>query len=592
MNKNYKKKQLKRIFSSSSLLTSTSNIYNNSSLSPSGSLINLSKPFDNKNSGLLSLSSSKRKKLSYFRLHEEYFSPRKINTIEMTPLMRRYNNSNSYHHKDERSTSTGCTISSKNEPKKNNPKLFSKIAHFKYYSQGLDFHKISQSSRNKIFQLRIKNSHNNKSENNISSLPKIEQKNTSQEEINIRPPEEKKENLKKKEIFLKKFRQREQFEPNYNSARDELIKRTLFFMNKNKEKAVIRNKENNFISQQISKIYTVLSNYKDFFIMNIITRDIHVFEIIVCSELRKYLFYFFYRFPYSLEFDFPQLSYLSFKYFDCYDELLQIADPSGSDENYKNIFQKIVNEIESRTKKREKTIFDVINQGFIDKLIQFENNYEYHLGENDKSSSATLNKKIKIVKKQTSLYGKHGIDRKSTTAIKHILTTKKVIDFNLLKNKKNFNRQYTTNLIHDNTLLKKLLKSKNRKLSKELSSQDLYNTILNFLFLSLKNNEAKDFIEMFEKYKYKINVKQTDSDSNTMLIIATKNNFHQICRFLLEKGADPNIQNHYNNTALHYAVSFKYYTIINLLVQYKADETIKNSLGFTPWECSNINCEE
>ena len=136
------------------------------------------------------------------------------------------------------------------------------------------------------------------------------------------------------------------------------------------------------------------------------------------------------------------------------------------------------------------------------------------------------------------------------------------------------------------------MKSKNRKLSKELSSQDLYNTILNFLFLSLKNNEAKDFIEILEKYKYKINVNQTDSDSNTMLIIATKNNFHQICRFLLEKGANPNIQNHYNNTALHYAVSFKYYTIINLLVEYKADETIKNSLGLTPWECSNINCEE
>lgn len=588
MNKNYNKKQLKRIFSSSSLLTSNNNLCNNSSLSPNDSLINLSKPFNTKNSGLLSLSSSKRTKLSLFQLHEKHFSPRKVSTIQITPLMRRYNNLKSYHHKDERSTSTGCTISSKNESKKNNPQFLSKIGHFKYYSQGLDFHKISQSSRNKIFQLRIKNLQNNKSENNINGLPKIEQKNTSQEDI--LPSKEKRAIRDRKEKFLNKFLQSEKYE-RYNSARDELKKRTLLFMKKNKEKATRINKENIFISQQISKIQTALSNYKDFFITNTTTRDIHILEIIICSKLRTYLFYFFYRFPYSLEFDFSQISYLSFKYFDCYNELLQIADPRNPCDNYKNIFQKIVEEMERKKEQREKKIFDIINQGYIDKLIQFENNNEYHLEENGKNPLGLPNKEIKIIKKETSIYGKKEIDRKSTTAIKHIFTNKKVINFNPFKNKRNCNRGYTTNIIYGNTLLKKLLKSKNRKLSKELSSQYSCNSILNYLFLSLKKNKVNNFIKVFEKYKCKININQTDSDSNTMLIIATKNYFYQICKWLLNEGADPNIQNNYNNTALHYAVSFKYYPIVNLLVQYKADETIKNSLGLTPWECSNINCE-
>ena len=84
---------------------------------------------------------------------------------------------------------------------------------------------------------------------------------------------------------------------------------------------------------------------------------------------------------------------------------------------------------------------------------------------------------------------------------------------------------------------------------------------------------------------------KVDQDKNSFLIIATKNNSVQICEYILNKGCDVNYKNQYDNTALHYAVSFKYYTIINLLLKFKADEMVKNINGNTPWECTNTNCE-
>ena len=51
-------------------------------------------------------------------------------------------------------------------------------------------------------------------------------------------------------------------------------------------------------------------------------------------------------------------------------------------------------------------------------------------------------------------------------------------------------------------------------------------------------------------------------------------NAFEISNYLLAKGADPNIENSHNNTALHYAFSYKNF-----------------KLGLTPWECINHNCD-
>ena len=66
----------------------------------------------------------------------------------------------------------------------------------------------------------------------------------------------------------------------------------------------------------------------------------------------------------------------------------------------------------------------------------------------------------------------------------------------------------------------------------------------------------------------------------------------EISNYLLEKGADPNIENSHNNTALHYAFSYKNFKVADLLTKNGAKENIVNKLGLTPWECINHNCED
>lgn len=55
-------------------------------------------------------------------------------------------------------------------------------------------------------------------------------------------------------------------------------------------------------------------------------------------------------------------------------------------------------------------------------------------------------------------------------------------------------------------------------------------------------------------------------------------------RLLLGKGSDPNTANKLGNTPLHYAVDLNHMGISDLLLQFGANEKIKNSKGLRPWE--------
>ena len=46
-----------------------------------------------------------------------------------------------------------------------------------------------------------------------------------------------------------------------------------------------------------------------------------------------------------------------------------------------------------------------------------------------------------------------------------------------------------------------------------------------------------------------------------------------------------NIQNDRGNTALHYAISYKFFSIVDLLKSFGAKEDIMNKKGFSPWDC-------
>ena len=88
-----------------------------------------------------------------------------------------------------------------------------------------------------------------------------------------------------------------------------------------------------------------------------------------------------------------------------------------------------------------------------------------------------------------------------------------------------------------------------------------------------------------EKFNEIIN-KQEFSTGNTLLIYATQNNLKSLVELLLLKGANPNIQNKFGNSALHIAFKNDNAFIINLLLEYNAEQKLKNINGLLPWQMS------
>ena len=64
-----------------------------------------------------------------------------------------------------------------------------------------------------------------------------------------------------------------------------------------------------------------------------------------------------------------------------------------------------------------------------------------------------------------------------------------------------------------------------------------------------------------------------------------------ISKLLLERGANPNIQNNEGNSALHFALSGKNFIIADLLKKFGAKEDCYNKLGYTPWDCVGKSIE-
>ena len=126
---------------------------------------------------------------------------------------------------------------------------------------------------------------------------------------------------------------------------------------------------------------------------------------------------------------------------------------------------------------------------------------------------------------------------------------------------------------------------KTHEIEKDLPEAKLFDKIVKMIQkrkiskfeYTIKNEE--------DKFNNIIN-KQELSTGNTLLIYATQINLKAIVEILLSKGADPNIKNHFGNTALHVAYKNDNAFIINLLIEYGANDKLKNNKCLLPWQMS------
>ena len=200
---------------------------------------------------------------------------------------------------------------------------------------------------------------------------------------------------------------------------------------------------------------------------------------------------------------------------------------------------------------------------------------------------------------------------KTKTTFKHKKTRKQKIKLELLKNMKLFNINRNINNISlfnlykeqfgNDSFLFDLLKEveiysnnlDNNKFNNSQIRNNFYMLLFYLFNYCINNNENILFVKIFNRYKdiFYINSKDKNNDDNTLLINATKVNNDKIVEFLLMKGSECNYRNRYGNTALHYAISYKFFKIVDLLKKYGAREDIENNFGQIPWECENGTCE-
>ena len=93
------------------------------------------------------------------------------------------------------------------------------------------------------------------------------------------------------------------------------------------------------------------------------------------------------------------------------------------------------------------------------------------------------------------------------------------------------------------------------------------------IFQVARDNSVAD---LEKKWTEEIHVDQTDKRGFTPLILAVYNESYEAAKFLLDKGANPDVQDSNGNTALMGATFKAYPKMVDLLLEYKADVNLSN----------------
>jgi len=274
-----------------------------------------------------------------------------------------------------------------------------------------------------------------------------------------------------------------------------------------------------------------------------------------------------------------------------------------------NAYSKFKN-LNSGNKKRLTFLFQKMG------LFGFDNNFKILKNSPDNADSGKLKKKDNF-NIFTKVYGMDDNNYNQLEKGKEFnIAESNINNYNVLKNKKLFNM----NNIEEETELKKKYSKKNNfidnlnkkylenitykyhdldsmsKLASVIKTQEIQRDDPDSKFFykivdALSNRKMKDFdylIRNEEEALNRIINRQEISSGNTLLMYATINNLKSIVESLLKKGAEPNIQNNFGNSALHLAYRNDNFLIINLLVEYGAEQKLKNIDGLYPWQMSKF----
>jgi len=164
--------------------------------------------------------------------------------------------------------------------------------------------------------------------------------------------------------------------------------------------------------------------------------------------------------------------------------------------------------------------------------------------------------------------------------------------FNLKKNKIQLDKKLkidsmTIKFAGIDQLTKEASLIKTQEMENDLPDVKLFEKIVTF-FQSRRIIKFENLVKNREEAFNKIINKQEFTTGNTLLIYATQYNLKSVVEILLLKGADPNIQNKFGNTALHLAYKNDNVFIINLLIEHGADTKLKNCNRILPWQMSKF----
>jgi hypothetical protein len=99
--------------------------------------------------------------------------------------------------------------------------------------------------------------------------------------------------------------------------------------------------------------------------------------------------------------------------------------------------------------------------------------------------------------------------------------------------------------------------------------------------LAAKSNNVAEMEDALEEA---IPVNTADQFGNTLLILAAQQGSKRMCKFLLRRGANLNLQSLTGNTALHYCYAYSQYELGDYLKKKGADDSILNADGMTCYE--------